>query len=521
MPRPDLVDPDVLIVGSGPIGSAFARVVFEQRPQTRILMVELGPQITDPPGMNVKNLGDQRARLVAQVRSQGREWTEEDVEIAASMSMRIPTGERARPGTAYVDPDAAAGGDEATLTAAAISTNVGGMGAHWTCACPHPAGRELPTFVPAAEWEPALAWARELLCVTTEAFPPTIQGEAIRRALSAEFDDELPDGRRVQPMPLACRVGPDGSRYWTGADLVLGPLASAPPATFELRSRTLCSRLVVEGERVRSAVLRDVETGAETTVSPKAVVAACDGLRTPQLLWASGIRPRALGRYLNDHLQLMGAAALDPRLVAAVAADPAAQHLVDGRAASGDPLIGVYWIPYSDEHPYQSQVMHMDMSPIQMGARTTADRRDVVGAGFMFSKDIQASDRVVLSATEVDGYGMPKIRTEYSLTDADRALLDHLRKRQLRMANALGGFAPGRGPRLMPFGSSLHYQGAFRMGPKDDGTSVCDASCRVWGLSNLYVGGNGVIPTQTAGNPTLTSVAHAVRAATHLVSSLA
>src|SRR3954447_24532561 len=64
-------DVDVLIVGSGPAGATFARVINERTPQARILMVDAGPQITGRPGMHVKNIVDPEERARAQVRSQG------------------------------------------------------------------------------------------------------------------------------------------------------------------------------------------------------------------------------------------------------------------------------------------------------------------------------------------------------------------------------------------------------------------------------------------------------------------
>lgn len=82
------------------------------------------------------------------------------------------------------------------------------------------------------------------------------------------------------------------------------------------------------------------------------------------------------------------------------------------------------------------------------------------------------------------------------------------------------GIPLGDDPVLLPAGSSLHYQGSTRMGPADDGTSVCDSHSRVWNVQGLWVAGNNVIPTPTACNPTLTSVALAVRGAGPLVDHL-
>ncbi|WP_350226687.1 GMC oxidoreductase [Naasia aerilata] len=58
------------------------------------------------------------------------------------------------------------------------------------------------------------------------------------------------------------------------------------------------------------------------------------------------------------------------------------------------------------------------------------------------------------------------------------------------------------------------------MGETDDGESVCDPWGRVWSVPGLYVAGNGVIPTPTASNPTLTSVALAVRTASAIAATI-
>src|SRR5688500_13642249 len=64
-------DFDVVIVGSGPTGATYARIIADERPEARILLVEAGPATIDPPGHHLANIADDVARREAQIRSQG------------------------------------------------------------------------------------------------------------------------------------------------------------------------------------------------------------------------------------------------------------------------------------------------------------------------------------------------------------------------------------------------------------------------------------------------------------------
>ena len=113
---------------------------------------------------------------------------------------------------------------------------------------------------------------------------------------------------------------------------------------------------------------------------------------------------------------------------------------------------------------------------------------------------------------------MPAMTIRYTITDIDHETLAQQSANVERSAKVVGELLTE--PALAPGGSSLHYQGTVRMGVADDGESVCDPHARVWGVDHLYVGGNGLIPTATAANPTLTNVALALRAGTQLASEL-
>jgi pyranose oxidase len=191
--------------------------------------------------------------------------------------------------------------------------------------------------------------------------------------------------------------------------------------------------------------------------------------------------------------------------------------------AAGEPVAGVFWVPFHDpDHPFHGQVMHLALSPIPLDlSETPADPKHVVGLGWFCRKELRYEDRVEFSEDQVDHVGMPKMTIRYELTPTDQAAIAAARQEQARAAAAFGKTLKENESHMVPPGSSLHYQGTTRMGERDDGESVCDPYSRVWGLQNLFVGGNGVIPTSTACNPTPTSIALAIRACERIAAILA
>jgi choline dehydrogenase-like flavoprotein len=119
-----------------------------------------------------------------------------------------------------------------------------------------------------------------------------------------------------------------------------------------------------------------------------------------------------------------------------------------------------------------------------------------------------------------DWCGMPAPTIVYTLDEVARAESQTAGRHVDAAASALGTYVARGEPRMVPAGWSFHYMGTTRMGERNDGTSVCDARSRVWGFENLFVGGNGVIPTATACNPTLMSVGLAAHSVVDLVSVL-
>jgi len=414
------------------------------------------------------------------------------------------------------------------LSAAAVSYGVGGMFTHWTNNTP----RHHPTLeryggIGDAEWNSLYAAAEDLVGTRTDVFAHSIRHQVVKEALSQHYGDRL--DLPVQELPVAGHRRSDNDEFvhYTGSDTILGPLledtGGITDQRFTLLPEHRLTRLVLDGERVAYAEVEDLMHWETVRVEARDFIVAAGSLLTPQILWKSGIRPNALGRYLTEHPMTFTQIVLRHELVEGMAQDIRFADQV-GEIAPNDPVKipmhdppPMVWIPLGANRPWHSQVHRDSFSYGQLPS--DVDDRLVVDLRWFGMTDANPNNRLSFLDEYNDKFGMPKPMFHFRLGNQDRTRIHDMMSDMVESAQALGGFLPGAEPRFMPLGTSLHFMGTYRMGLQPDGPegeSVVDGHSKVWGFENLYLGGNGVIPTSTAANPTLTSIALSLRAATKL-----
>lgn len=125
-----------------------------------------------------------------------------------------------------------------------------------------------------------------------------------------------------------------------------------------------------------------------------------------------------------------------------------------------------------------------------------------------------------------DAYGMPRLRVDWRVNDAD---LEALRRAYALFAAELERTGVGRldyspddvAERALAEGAyGGHHLGTTRMSVRpEDG--VVDTDLRVHGVDNLYVASGSVLPTSSQANPTLTILALSLRLGDRLKADLA
>ena len=158
-----------------------------------------------------------------------------------------------RPGLATPAWTGKARHEDRGLPAARQATNVGGMAAYWSCACPEPAGTERIPLIETTDWDEAFQTAQRYLSV--QSGRGTLVGATIVKRLAREFAGDVATGRPVGPLPLAYvpQTAERQSLVVRPADTVLGPLAGGrvDGQRVVLVCDTACRRVLLSDDIVR------------------------------------------------------------------------------------------------------------------------------------------------------------------------------------------------------------------------------------------------------------------------------
>ena len=513
--RTDDLKTDVLIIGSGPLGSTYARILAMDGHE--VTMIDAGPQLDRRPGRHMLNafVHQQMTNLFNDV-IQGHLQTL-SVPIHSTYNSELsPFAYWADTKVSnYENPNQ---DRTKNMPHAAATYAVGGMFTHWTGSAPRQYPPERSSLISPQEWDKLFDIAEKFMNVHNTGFESPLSDILMRR-FQKRLGDRLEPDRPVQHIPLGAERRKDNPKYgvWTGADTVMGPLLDEPETygdRFTILPEHRAQELVFNGSKVDHVVVQNLTEWETINVYADTVILAAGPCLTPQLLYKSGIRPDALGRYLNENPNA-GCKVIYKRDVIdeirEVTDNPARDEAIPIPSEWHEPMI---WIPVSENRLWHVQ-MHGD------GRRSkyegAADVRMILDLGWFGMVDLEKDNRITFDDNVLDRFGMPQITFEYELGKDDRARAHNMMQEMLTAAEAIGGFLPPDGlPHFGEQGSSLHFQSTVRMGNNSD-DSVVDTNSKVWGVENLHLGTVGVIPTRMASNPTLTAVAIAVKGAYNII----
>lgn len=237
----------------------------------------------------------------------------------------------------------------------------------------------------------------------------------------------------------------------------------------------------------------------------KTIVLSAGVFGTPKILLYSGIPGRAIGHYLADHSAVSGTAIVSrnefPELLGPL------RILIPGRRERQYQIHilgpGNYrWVQFKKE-PLRRE---LEFSIIALG-----------------KIEPRFENQVSLDPLQRDKYGIPKIKIDFSYSQEDEIIIQHMMegvKQACTAMNARLNSSEGK-PVLCRTHNSLghHIMGTCRMGDNPL-TSATNQFGQIHGIHNLFVADNSVIPSSGSSGPTLTTVALALRTADYIVSQL-
>ncbi|MDQ0900664.1 GMC oxidoreductase [Paenibacillus sp. V4I7] len=233
------------------------------------------------------------------------------------------------------------------------------------------------------------------------------------------------------------------------------------------------------------------------TLNAKTIIVSASTWETPRLLLNSNMPNEAIGRYLVHHPEYVANGCLNRDQFPEVLG--VATIVVPGSAERNYQLIG-----------FSDFFYHYMERPLLKTTRIVVKVYGIVEPRF--------ENHVSLDPLKRDAYGVPLLNIQFSHSDKDRVLLHEMYAALLAFSTTME-LSLESPPLMSPTGYDNHECGTCRMGD-NPATSVTNRFGQVHGISGLYIADNSVVNLSSPANPTLTTIALAMRTADYIIEQM-
>jgi choline dehydrogenase-like flavoprotein len=308
----------------------------------------------------------------------------------------------------------------------------------------------------------------------------------------------------VLPIAADRRKSSDGeihSNVFFSSILLLGKALNQ--RSFDLSTNARVVRVLTEREKTVGVEVMSPDKKSHF-LKAKTVILATSTLETPRILLNSGIQGEAIGHYLMDHSFV------------------SAKGIMNGRNIPD--VLGTFsiFLPQIKGHPYQIEV-HGPNDLVGNNYKHTLKNGDWEIAFLCLGQvEPRFENSVTLDWDRRDDYGVPEMDIHFARSSDDKAVIRQMSATMKQMASVMGvrlAALDGQPAVCLRHPGTAHDAGTCRMGD-DPSTSATNRFCQIHGVPNLYIADNSVFPNMGAANPTLSTIALAIRTADHIIAQL-
>lgn len=236
------------------------------------------------------------------------------------------------------------------------------------------------------------------------------------------------------------------------------------------------------------------------TITAKTIILSGGTWETPRLLLHSGIPGQAIGHYLVNHAKIFADAKGSRKQFTEV---------------SG---VASLWIPVPNDKRLIIYGFGTDPFDYYWYSFEEKPLLDELKFRFVCAGPVEAQyeNHVYLDPTIRDDFGVPQLQVNFSRSNRDQAMISQMFKSMESAIASMNLSFDGK-PWLIAPGEDNHETGTCRMGI-DPETSATNPYGQIHGISGLFVADNSVVRLSGPANPTLTTVALAIRTVDYIIS---